>query len=98
QLAIGAISVWIGAFAFEATELASMSFWPRTWAGWGGLLYNSVIGIALSYFLWFGILLVPVVGVTAAMAIIGERPSLADGLGFLLITAAVFINVRQHQA
>jgi drug/metabolite transporter (DMT)-like permease len=111
QLGIGAISVWVGAFAFEATELATLSFWPKTWAGWGGLLYNSVIGIALSYFLWFGmvarlpaataaigVLLVPVVGVTAAMAIIGERPSLADGLGFLLISAAVFINARQQPA
>jgi hypothetical protein len=28
------------------------------------------------------------------MAIIGERPSLADGLGFLLITTAVFVNTR----
>jgi len=111
QLAIGAISVWLGAWVFEARELATLSVWPQTWAGWGGLVYNSVIGIALSYFLWFGmvarlpaataaigVLLVPVVGVTAAMAIIGERPSLADGLGFLLITAAVFINARQQQA
>jgi len=111
QLAIGATSVWVGAWAFEARELASLSFWPQTWAGWGGLVYNSVIGIALSYFVWFGmvarlpaataaigVLLVPVVGVTAAMAIIGERPSLADGLGFLLITAAVFINARQPNA
>ena len=84
-----------------------MSFWPVSLAGWGGLLYNSVIGIAFSYFLWFGmvarlpaaaaaisVLLVPVVGVTASMAIIGEVPSLADGLGFLLITAAVAINMR----
>jgi drug/metabolite transporter (DMT)-like permease len=111
QLAIGAITVWVGAVAFEAPALASLSFWPETWAGWGGLVYNSAIGIALSYFLWFGmvarlpaataaigVLLVPVVGVTAAMAIIGEQPSLADGLGFLLISAAVFINARQQPA
>ena len=70
-----------------------------------------MIGIALSYFLWFGmvarlpaatasigVLLVPVVGVAASMAIIGEQPSLADGLGFVLITAAVFINVREPPA
>ena len=38
------------------------------------------------------VLLVPVVGVTASMALIGDAPSLADGLGFLLITAAVIIN------
>jgi drug/metabolite transporter (DMT)-like permease len=107
QLAIGAISVGLGALAFEGAELRGLSFWPQSLAGWGGLLYNSVIGIALSYFLWFGmvarlpaataaigVLLVPVVGVTASMAIMGERPSLADGLGFVLITTAVFVNTR----
>jgi len=107
QLAIGAASVWLGALAFEAQALATFSFWPISLLGWAGLLYNSVIGIALSYFLWFGmvarlpaataaigVLLVPVVGMTAAMALLGERPSLADGLGFVLITAAVFINAR----
>lgn len=108
QLAIGALTVWLGAYHFEARELATMSFWPKSLAGWGGLLYNSVIGIAFSYFLWFGmvarlpaaaaaisVLLVPVVGVTASMVIIGEVPSFADGLGFLLITAAVAINMRE---
>jgi drug/metabolite transporter (DMT)-like permease len=107
QLAIGAGSVWVGALAFEAQALATFSFWPSSLLGWSGLLYNSVIGIALSYFLWFGmvvrlpaataaigLLLVPVVGMTSAMALIGEQPSLGDGLGFVLITAAVFINTR----
>lgn len=108
QLAIGAVTVWFGAVAFEATALVNLAFWPSSASGWGGLVYNSVIGIALSYFLWFGmvarlpaatasigVLLVPVVGVAASMAIIGEQPSLADGLGFVLITAAVFINMRE---
>ena len=107
QLAIGAASVWLGALAFEAEALATFSFWPHSLLGWAGLLYNSVIGIALSYFLWFGmvarlpaataaigVLLVPVVGMTAAMGLLGEQPSLADGLGFVLITAAVVINAR----
>jgi drug/metabolite transporter (DMT)-like permease len=107
QLAIGAISVGLGALAFEGAELRALSFWPQSLPGWGGLLYNSVIGIALSYFLWFGmvarlpaataaigVLLVPVVGVLASMAIIGERPSLADALGFILITSAVVVNTR----
>jgi drug/metabolite transporter (DMT)-like permease len=110
QLAIGAISVACGALAFEGTELSQFSFWPQSLQGWVGLLYNSVIGIALSYFLWFGmvarlpaataaigVLLVPVVGVTASMALIGEQPSLADAIGFLLVTTAVFINARQDR-
>jgi drug/metabolite transporter (DMT)-like permease len=108
QLAIGAISVGLGAVAFESEELRALSFWPHSLPGWGGLLYSSVIGIALSYFLWFGmvarlpaataaigVLLVPVVGVTASMAMMGERPSLADGVGFVLITTAVFVNSRR---
>jgi len=110
QLAIGATSVGIGALAFEGAELRQFSFWPQSLPGWLGLLYNSVIGIALSYFLWFGIvarlpaataaigvLLVPVVGVTASMVLFGEQPSLADAIGFCLITTAVFINTRQER-
>jgi drug/metabolite transporter (DMT)-like permease len=108
QLAIGAISVGLGALAVEGEELRGLSFWPQSLPGWGSLLYNSVIGIALSYFLWFGmvarlpaataaigVLLVPVVGVTASMAIMGERPSLADWVGFVLITTAVIVNTRR---
>jgi drug/metabolite transporter (DMT)-like permease len=44
-----------------------------------------------------GVLLVPVVGVTASMAIIGDEPSLTDAMGFLLITTAVFITTRQDK-
>jgi len=110
QLAIGAISVGIGALAFEGLEVRQFSFWPQSLPGWLGLLYNSVIGIALSYFLWFGmvarlpaataaigVLLVPVVGVTSSMLLFGEQPSLADAIGFFLITTAVFINARQER-
>lgn len=110
QLAIGAATAWVGVALFEASYLATHSIWPATAWGWGGLTYNSVIGIALSYFLWFGIvarlpasaasigvLLVPVVGVTSAMAIIGEQPTLFDGIGFALIIAAVVLNLRASQ-
>lgn len=107
QLAVGAATAWMGVLLFEASYVAGGSFGPSTAWGWTGLVYNSVIGIALSYFLWFGIvarqpasaaaigvLLVPVVGVLSAMAIIGEQPSLFDGVGFLLIIAAVVQNMR----
>lgn len=107
QLAVGAATAWMGVLLFEALYVAGGSFGPSTAWGWTGLVYNSVIGIALSYFLWFGIvarqpasaaaigvLLVPVVGVLSAMAIIGEQPSLFDGVGFLLIIAAVVQNMR----
>ena len=107
RLAVGAVTVWAGVLAFEGAYLSSGAFGPTTAWGWSGLVYTSVIGIALSYFLWFGIvarlpasaaaigvLLVPVIGVTSAMAIIGEQPSLFDGVGFLLIIAAVVVNMR----
>ena len=66
-----------------------------------GFLYSTVIGTALAYLLWFqlvvrlpagtaglGTLLVPVVGVAASIALMGERPSGADFAGFALIFAA----------
>jgi drug/metabolite transporter (DMT)-like permease len=64
----------------------------------GALVYNSVGGMAVATFLWLYILqnlpatvsglnalTVPVVGVLAAWAQLGERPSLAEGLGIALI-------------
>ena len=45
-----------------------------------------------------GVLSVPVIGVLASMAILGERPTFADVIGFLLIFAAaacVLIQPRQ---
>lgn len=110
QLAVGAVSACIGFLIFEVPHLAEHAFWPATAWGWGGLLYNSVIGVALSYFLWFaivarlpastaaiGTLLVPVVGVASAMAIIGDRPSLFDMIGFVLIIAAVLLNLTAQK-
>lgn len=108
QLAVGAATGWLGYLAFEATR--DGPFWPVTAWGWGGLVYNGMVGIALSYFVWFGVvarlpaataaigtLLVPVVGVASAMAIIGDRPSAFDYLGFALIVAAVMLNMRAQR-
>jgi len=41
-----------------------------------------------------GTLLVPVVGVTGAMLLLGERPSTSDIAGLVLITAAAAIVLR----
>jgi len=67
----------------------------------GALLYNSAIGFGLAYSLWFAIvgrlpaitaslgsLLVPVVGIMASAAVLGERPTPNDYVGFALIFAA----------
>jgi drug/metabolite transporter (DMT)-like permease len=40
---------------------------------------------------------VPVVGVVSAMAIIGDRPSPFDYVGFALIVAAVLLNMRAQR-
>jgi drug/metabolite transporter (DMT)-like permease len=73
---------------------------PIVWSGYfiGALIYNAVGGMAIATLLWLYILqrlpatisglnalAVPIVGVIAAWAQLGERPSLAEGSGMLLI-------------
>jgi drug/metabolite transporter (DMT)-like permease len=66
------------------------------------LAYNVVLGNALAWFLWLyvlrvlsagaaglGTLAIPVVGVLAAWLQLGEQPSSAEGLGMVLIVAAL---------
>ena len=68
----------------------------------GALIYNSVGGMAIATFLWLYILqhlpatisglnalTVPIVGVLAAWAQLGERPSASEGLGIVLILAGL---------
>jgi drug/metabolite transporter (DMT)-like permease len=96
QLVAGAIAVAIGFLVTGAptpTAIGPLAL--------GGLIYTTLIGTALAYLLWFrtsvrlpastaglGILLVPVVGVAASVAILGDRPSAADLAGFALIFIA----------
>ena len=73
---------------------------PIVWSGYfiGALAYNAVGGMAIATLLWLYILqrlpatisglnalAVPMVGVIAAWLQLGERPSLAEGGGMLLI-------------
>jgi drug/metabolite transporter (DMT)-like permease len=64
-------------------------------------LFIGLFGVGLAHFLWWAIvgklptitasigsLLVPVVGVIASAAILGERPSTTDIIGFASIFAA----------
>ena len=68
------------------------------------------MGSGISYFLWFdivrrlpattaslGILASPVAGVISSMLILGERPTLADGIGFALMFAASACVLLQPQ-
>jgi drug/metabolite transporter (DMT)-like permease len=65
------------------------------------LIFSGVVGSGVAYPLWFeivrrlaaitaslAVLSVPVVGIVASILVLGERPTLADGIGFALIFAA----------
>lgn len=67
-----------------------------------GLLYSSVISQGIALILWFyiltkmpagmasmGTLATPVIGVIAASIELGERPSVTEGWGMLLILIAL---------
>ena len=75
------------------------------------MVYHVAVAMALAYLLWFKLLesasatvaalttlMVPVVGVLGAMALVGDRPSLLDGLGFVLVlsgAALVMLQLRR---
>ena len=63
--------------------------------------YVGLFGVGLAHFLWWSIvgrlptitaslgsLLVPVIGVSASAVLLGERPTLPDIVGFVMIFAA----------
>jgi len=77
---------------------------PIEWSGYfiGALAYNAIGGMAIAPLLWLYILqrlpatisglnalAVPIVGVIAAWIQLGERPSLAEGAGMLLILSGL---------
>lgn len=97
QLAAGFVAVAIGAALFEHGPLT----WPRDPATLWAIGYHVLLGMALPYLMWFGVvarlpaasaaigtLLVPVVAVLGAVVLLGERPGPVDAVGFALIFAA----------
>lgn len=99
QLVAGALVSGIGVLLTGPGVESAGSMLP-----WFGLLYGVVAGTAVAYALWYkvldhlpagtaglGTLLVPVFGVTASMILLGERPTLADLIGFALILMAAAI-------
>ena len=73
-----------------------------TAAFWMGLIYTVILANAVAWFLWLyalhalpagaaglGTLSIPVVGVIAAWLQLGEVPTLVEGIGMLLIIAAL---------
>lgn len=79
----------------------------RTWLGVG---YAGLFGTAAAYFIWYNIigkvstataslgsLANPVVGVIGSVILLGERPTVADVVGFALIFAAAACVLLQPQ-
>lgn len=97
QLLFGFVFVAAGTFVFEGFP----RLWPLERDTLLSILFIGVFGVGLAHFLWWsivgrlptvtaslGVLLVPVIGVTASVAILGERPTVPDIAGFVMIFAA----------
>jgi len=97
QLLAGGLLVGLGMLAFDHYP----RLWPLQAPAILAIVYIGVFGTGLAHFLWWsiigrlptvtasiGALLVPVVGVSASIIFLGERPSVTDIIGFALIFAA----------
>ena len=107
QLLAGAAAAAIGMIAFEGVPVPRMLS-PRATAA---LAFHVALASALADFIWFevvarlpagvaalGTLMVPVVGVSGAMLLLGERPSAFDLAGFALITLAAALALLPGRA
>jgi drug/metabolite transporter (DMT)-like permease len=97
QLTIGFLIVAIGVPFVEGVPHFADAHWPA----WLATIWVGIAGSGFAYFLWFkiigrlpamtaslGLLSVPLIGVAATFLILGERPTLPDIVGFVLIFAA----------
>jgi drug/metabolite transporter (DMT)-like permease len=85
--------------------------WPTDLAEWGEVLYISVVGMAVAFFLWVwgftkvsasrgGVLLLfqPLVGMILGVAILGEQLGPVTILGSVLVCAGVAVAVLEPKA
>jgi drug/metabolite transporter (DMT)-like permease len=97
QLLFGFIFIAAGTIAFEGYP----HLWPLHTPTVLAILNVGIVGVGLAHFLWWtivarlptttaaiGALLVPVIGVTASVIILGERLNTPDMIGFAMIFAA----------
>jgi drug/metabolite transporter (DMT)-like permease len=97
QLVFGLIFIAAGTFVFEG----SPRLWPLPASAWLALLYVGLFGVGLSHFLWWsivsklpavtasiGALMVPVLGVIGSIVFLGNKPTINDIAGFVLIFCA----------
>jgi drug/metabolite transporter (DMT)-like permease len=75
-----------------------------------GVLFSGLFGSGLAYFLWYrvvqllpamtaslGVLSAPVIGVVSSAIVLGERPTVPDAIGYVLIFAASACVLLQPQ-
>lgn len=106
QVAIGFFIMTVCVMIFEGGP----HLWPVSWGALFGVVFTGAVGSGIAYLLWFevvrrlpamtaslGVLSVPVIGVIASILILGEHPTFADGMGFLLIFAASACVLFQPQ-
>jgi drug/metabolite transporter (DMT)-like permease len=97
QLIFGLIFIAAGTLLFEGIP----HVWPVNNETLLALLFVGILGVGLAHFLWWsivgrlptitaslGTLINPVIGVTGASLYLGERPTVPDIVGFVLIFSA----------
>ena len=97
QLVVALVITTAGMLLVEG----SPHWWPVGPLALTGMVFSGVVGAGFAYLLWFeivrrlpaisaslGVLSAPVVGVIGSMLVLGERPTIADVIGFVLILAA----------
>jgi drug/metabolite transporter (DMT)-like permease len=97
QLLFGFIFVAIGAIIYEGYP----HLWPMQIDTLLAVIYVGLFGVGLAHFLWWsivhklptttaslGALLVPVIGVGCSTLLLGERLTMPDVIGFVMIFAA----------
>lgn len=105
QLLFGLLFIAVGTFAFEGIP----HLWPVQSETILAILFVGVFGVGLAHFLWWSIvgrlpaitaslgsLLVPVIGVSASVVILGELMTVPDIVGFVLIFAAAACVLLQR--
>ena len=108
RIVVTAWQLGLGAACAGAAALAVGEQLPAVWPARvvAALAYHVVIATAVAYVLWYRLLAglsatvaslttlaVPVVGVLGAMALVGDRPSGADWLGFALVLGGAALVV-----
>jgi drug/metabolite transporter (DMT)-like permease len=106
QLITAFIVIAISVPLFEG----SLHVWPVRWQAMFGVVFTGLFGTGLAFYLWFesvrrlsamtaalGVLGVPAIGVASSALILGERPTIADLVGFALIFAASACVLLQPQ-